>query len=94
MKSTLTLLFLILCLSGLSSCDSIEHTKVEQIATHVKNVDDSPCVCHTELATYVWYKDEIVKSWYDNFEKMDSAKISDRKKEAELFLKKYKLVNQ
>lgn len=34
--------------------------------------------CAIMLSTVVWYKQEIIKVWYDDYEKMDSTKIKQR----------------
>ena len=88
MKKNLTKALILLILSiFLNSCETFERTYVEQeVDNKCRGITDSG----TALVTYVWYKGEIAKAWYDDIEDVNDSLILVRKDQADKLIKTLK----
>lgn len=95
---TLLTISLIACFL-ISGCDegmdAYYNNGVEQLITKASALDGLICDnCELLLQTKVWYNQQIYKSWYDSFDKLDTALAKKRILQGDSVLKIIKLINK
>lgn len=85
-------IILLFLLFIISSCDraprALSGNYIEQEVFKDSQPNELCGGCMLEIRTYIWHKDVIYRSWYDDFDKMDSISILKRYNEADSILKK------
>lgn len=77
-------MLIIFCMTCFVSCNESKGYVEQEVAEDRWRV---LCPSGTCLVTYVWYNDDIVKSWHDDIDTVTDSLVYVRKLQAEQLLK-------